>query len=124
PAPAIGLRGNFSGAAWNESQCRNVCQPMEFICHPRRPVPPISEAEIAVAAPPDVPQAVPANPLARLLPVAMLVAAVGMMVVYFSSGAGADTGRMRSPMFMFFPVMMLVSVLGTLAYGARGANQT
>ena len=30
----------------------------------------------------------------------------------------------RNPMFMFFPVMMLVSVLGTLAYGARGANRT
>jgi DNA segregation ATPase FtsK/SpoIIIE, S-DNA-T family len=92
---------------------------MEFTRHPRLPAPPISESEIAVEAPPDVPRPVPANPLARLLPVAMIVATVGMMVLYFSSGASA----MRNPMFMFFPVMMLVSVLGTLVYGARGAGR-
>ena len=62
----------------------------------------------------------PGNPLARLLPVAMVVATVGMMALYFTSGGGA----MRNPMFMFFPVMMLMSVVGTLAYGARGANRT
>ena len=50
----------------------------------------------------------------------MVVAAVGMMVLYFNSGAAV----MRNPMFMFFPVMMLVSVLGSLAYGARGGNRT
>ena len=31
---------------------------------------------------------------------------------------------MRNPMYMFFPVMMLTSVIGTLVYGARGANRT
>ncbi len=56
----------------------------------------------------------------RLLPLAMVVAAVGMMVLYFNSGAAV----MRNPMFMFFPVMMLVSVVGSLAYGARGGNRT
>ena len=71
-------------------------------------------------APPDVPRPAPVNPIARLLPVAMVVAVAGMMVVYFSSGAAL----MRNPMFMFFPVMMLVSTLGTLAYGARGSNRT
>ena len=50
----------------------------------------------------------------------MIVATVGMMALYFSSGAAV----IRNPMFMFFPVMMLVSVLGTLAYGARGGNRT
>ncbi len=78
------------------------------------------DGEIAVHAPPEVPRAVPVNPLARLLPVAMVVATVGMMALYFSSGATV----MRNPMFMFFPVMMLVSVLGTLAYGAHGGNRT
>ncbi len=92
---------------------------MEFTREPRLPAPPIADGEIVVEAPPEVPKAVPVNPLARLLPVATIVAAVGMMAFYFTSGAGA----MRNPMFMFFPVMMLVSVLGTLAYGARGTNQ-
>ena len=93
---------------------------MDFPCGPRLPVPPISDDEIVVQAPPEVPRAIPANPLGRLLPLAMVVAAVGMMVLYFNSGAAV----MRNPMFMFFPVMMLVSVVGSLAYGARGGNRT
>lgn len=60
------------------------------------------------------------NPVARLMPLAMLVAAVGMMAFYFTSG----TASARSPMFLFFPVMMLVSVLGSVAYGARGATRS
>ncbi|KUH95607.1 type VII secretion protein EccCa [Mycobacterium sp. IS-3022] len=71
---------------------------------------------VVVKPPPALPKEVPSNPVARLLPVAMLVAAIGMMAVYFTSG----TGTSRSPMFMFFPVMMIMSVLGTVAYGARG----
>lgn len=74
------------------------------------------QPEAVVTAPPALPKPVAANPVARLLPVAMLVAAVGMMAIYFTSGSGMS----RSPMFMFFPVMMLMSVLGTVAYGARG----
>ncbi len=70
-------------------------------------------------APPDVPKALPANPLARLLPVAMLAATGGMTALYFTSGAATTT---RGPTFLFFPVMMLASVLGSLAYGTRGAN--
>ncbi|SEH92683.1 DNA segregation ATPase FtsK/SpoIIIE, S-DNA-T family [Mycolicibacterium rutilum] len=66
--------------------------------------------------PPALPKPVASNPVARLLPVAVLVAGGGMMAVYLTSGAGTA----RSPMFMFFPVMMLMSVLGTVAYGARG----
>ncbi|BBY43944.1 type VII secretion protein EccCa [Mycolicibacterium celeriflavum] len=71
---------------------------------------------VVVKPPPALPKEVASNPVARLLPVAMLVAAVGMMAVYFTSGAGTS----RSPMSMFFPVMMIMSVLGTVAYGARG----
>ena len=65
-----------------------------------------------------VPKSLPTNPLARLMPVALLVATVGMMTLYFSSGGAVR----RNPMFMFFPVMMLVSVLGSFAYGARGQS--
>ena len=81
----------------------------------------MAEGDITLDAPPEVPKALPANPLARLLPVAMLVAAGGMMALYFTSGAATTA---RGPMFMFFPVMMLASVLGSLAYGTRGANHT
>ena len=105
---------------WNEMGSCGVHCPMEFIREPRLPVPPIPHGEIAVEAPPEIPKEVPANPLVRLLPVAMIVATVGMMALYFTSGGGV----MRNPMFMFFPAMMLLSVVGTLAYGARGTNRT
>lgn len=76
--------------------------------------------DVKIESPPPVPKSTPGNPLTRLLPVVMLVAAVGMMAVYYRSG-GSGT---RNPMFMLFPVMMLTSVLGTLVYGARGAGHT
>ena len=94
---------------------------MDLSREPRLPAPPVAEGDITLDAPPEVPKALPANPLVRLLPLAMLVAAGGMMVLYFTSGVASTT---RGPMFMFFPVMMLASVLGSLAYGTRGANHT
>jgi DNA segregation ATPase FtsK/SpoIIIE, S-DNA-T family len=93
---------------------------MDFSREPRLPAPPVAEGDIVVEAPPEVPKAMPTNPIARLLPVAMLVATGGMMALYFTSG----TATTRGPMFMFFPVMMLASVLGSLAYGTRGASHT
>ena len=57
--------------------------------------------------------------MARLLPLVMVVAMGGMTVLYFTSGAASS----RSPMFLFLPVMMLVSVLGSVAYQSRGARR-
>ncbi|MDG5481547.1 type VII secretion protein EccCa [Mycolicibacterium gadium] len=93
---------------------------MEFVRQPRVPPPPLPDGAVLVEAPPLLPAPTPQNPLARLLPLAMLVAAVGMMVVYFTSGGQS----MRNPMYMFFPVMMLTSVLGSLVYGAKGTGTT
>lgn len=74
---------------------------------------------VVVKPPPALPKASSTNPVARLLPLAMLVATVGMTALYFTSGASAG----RAPMFIFFPVMMVMSVLGTLVYGARGGAE-
>ena len=52
--------------------------------------------------------------MARLMPVAMIVAVIGMIALYLTSGAA------RSPMFLLFPAMMAMSLLGTLAYGSAG----
>lgn len=71
-----------------------------------------------VADPPQIPRTAPANPAARLLPVLMLAAGVGMAVVYFRSGAAA-----RGPTMLVFPLLMAVSVLGSLAHGARGTRR-
>src|SRR5215218_5638259 len=93
---------------------------MEFTCEPRLPAPLVSDAAIDVDAPPDIPKAVPSNPLARMVPLVMIAATAGMTALYFSSGAAFA----RSPMFMFFPVMMLASALGSLTFAARGNNHT
>ena len=71
---------------------------------------------VVIEAPPEPPVPAPVSPLARLMPVAMIVAMGGMTALYLTS---TDTAT-RSPMFLFFPAMMLVSLIGTLAYGARG----
>jgi S-DNA-T family DNA segregation ATPase FtsK/SpoIIIE len=75
--------------------------------------------DFALDAPPAVPRPAGGHPLARLLPFAMVVAAGGMMLLYFSSGAG----QARSPMVGFFPVMMVMSLVGTLVFGARGTQR-
>ncbi len=66
--------------------------------------------------PPDLPAVPPVNPLARLLPLVMLVAVGGMVAVYLTSAQSAA----RNPIFLLFPVMMLASAMGTLAHTFRG----
>ncbi len=105
---------------WNQIGDGDVHNSMDFVREPRLPVPPMTHGPVAVDAPPQIPAATPANLLARLLPVAMFAAGIGMMAMYFTSGAQT----MRNPMYLFFPVMMLTSVVGTLVYGARGTNRT
>jgi DNA segregation ATPase FtsK/SpoIIIE, S-DNA-T family len=89
---------------------------VDFVREQRLRAPAVMSGDVTVTAPPGLGKPVPGNPVARLLPVAMLVAGVGMMAVYFTSGAASP----RNPMFMFFPVMMGMSVLGSVVYGARG----
>ncbi|TPG34397.1 type VII secretion protein EccCa [Mycolicibacterium hodleri] len=86
---------------------------------PRLPPPPFDDGAVIVKKPPDVPKDPPANLVGKLLPVTMLLAMGGMTVLYFTSGAASA----RSPMFLFLPVMMLVSVLGSVAYQSKGARR-
>jgi S-DNA-T family DNA segregation ATPase FtsK/SpoIIIE len=92
---------------------------MEFLIEPRLAPPPIAQGDVVVQPPPEVPRDLPGNPLSKLMPVAMVVGTVGMMAVYLTSGASAT----RNPMFMFFPVMMVGSLLGTMVSGTRGGGR-
>ncbi|MET4433014.1 type VII secretion protein EccCa [Mycolicibacterium sp. 624] len=92
---------------------------MELSHAARLPAPPVDIGDVVVDRPPDVPRLVPADPISRLLPVVMLIAAGGMAALYFTSGVGS-----RGPMMLLFPVMMAVSVLGSVAYGMRGTRRT
>ncbi|BBY28362.1 type VII secretion protein EccCa [Mycolicibacterium sediminis] len=73
---------------------------------------------VTVDPPPTVPRDASTSPMARVLPVVMLIAAGGMALLYFGSGTGG-----RGPTMLLFPVMMMVSVLGSFAYGMRGARR-
>ncbi|MDX1884500.1 type VII secretion protein EccCa [Mycolicibacterium sp. 120270] len=97
-----------------------VYYPMEFLIQERLAAPQMARGEIAVQSPPDVPKESPASPLARILPAAMILATAAMMALYFTSESSAT----RNPMFMFFPVLMLVSALGTFATGGRGGSRS
>lgn len=97
---------------------RSVHSVME-IPHSPYPPPEPTGGEIVVKPPPEVPKDPPTNLVARLLPVVTIVAMAGMMALYFSSGATTS----RSPALSFFPAMMLVSVLGSVAFQSRGMRR-
>lgn len=76
--------------------------------------------EVPIAAPPEVPRAVPPNLLVRLLPAVMIVAVIGMVALMAVTG-----GRqmMSNPLFLMFPLMMLMSMVGMFASGGRSGNK-
>lgn len=88
---------------------------MEFVRDSRLPAPATDDADVVIAAPPEVPRATPASPFVRLVPMVVAIGAIAMGAVYIGSGAATA----RSPMMMFFPLMMAVSMLGSLVYGGR-----
>lgn len=83
----------------------------------RAAAPSIPDQPVAVEPPNDVPQTLPGNPIARLLPIVMVVAVAGMVVLFVKTGAAAA----RNPASLLFPAMMVVSTIAMMAQG-RGAN--
>ncbi|MGV9800134.1 type VII secretion protein EccCa [Mycobacterium sp. NPDC003449] len=73
--------------------------------------------EVNLAPPPEVPRAIPGNLLLRLMPFVMLVAVIGMIALMVTVG-GRDMAR--SPMFLIFPMMMVMSMVGMFMGGNRG----
>ena len=92
---------------------------MELLRSMRLPPPPFEDGDIVVEGPPSLPKEPQTNVVGKLLPVAMVVAMGGMTVLYFASGAASS----RGPAFLIFPVMMLVSVLGSVAHQSRGSRR-
>lgn len=83
-----------------------------------RPVPPVPPGgELELVGPPEVARAVPQNLLVRLLPVVMVVALVGMVALMLMTGG---RGALSNPLFLMFPLMMGMSMVGMLASGGRG----
>ncbi|WP_306355959.1 MULTISPECIES: type VII secretion protein EccCa [unclassified Nocardia] len=73
-------------------------------------------AELKLQPPTELPRPVPPSKLKMILPVVMVAAMVGMMVMMFRGG------RAMSPMMLFFPMMMMVSMVGMMSGGLGGGG--
>ncbi|WKG04863.1 type VII secretion protein EccCa [Mycolicibacterium sp. HK-90] len=81
----------------------------------RTPLPAGGSHEVVIDAPPPLPRSTPVSLLTRLLPLVLVAAMAGMIAVYVTSGAAAG----RGPGFAMFPIIMVMSALGTAAYSLK-----
>ncbi|WP_280393747.1 type VII secretion protein EccCa [Nocardia brasiliensis] len=72
--------------------------------------------ELRLQPPTELPKPVPASRLRMIMPVVMVAAMAGMMVMMFRGGIGL------SPMSLFFPMMMVVSMFGMLGSNVMGGG--
>ncbi|MFD3507559.1 type VII secretion protein EccCa [Nocardia sp. NPDC058666] len=73
--------------------------------------------ETALNAPPEIPRAVPAPLLSKLMPVVMIVALIGMLFIFARMGRS----MLSNPMMLMFPMMMVMSMAGMMM-GQRGGS--
>lgn len=80
-----------------------------------RVVPPrMPGGEVNLHAPPEVPRSIPGNLLIKLMPFIMIVAVIGMIALMITVGGRDMT---RNPMFLLFPMMMIMSMMGMFMGG-------
>lgn len=80
-----------------------------------RVVPPrMPGGEVNLQPPPDVPRSIPGNLIFKLMPFVMVVAVIGMIALMITVGGRDMT---RNPMFLLFPMMMLMSMMGMFMGG-------
>ena len=85
-----------------------------------RQLPPaVATADVSIAAPPALPRSPSPSLLVRLVPLLISVGGLGVMAAALFSGSAAT----RSPTFLAFPMMMLVSMTATTLAG-RGRRQS
>jgi len=87
---------------------------LQFKRTPRLPAPTMPGGEVHLEPPPEVPRVIPGNVLMKMLPVVMILASLGMVAFIFTSGGRAN------PLFLMFPLMMVMSTVGMMAGGGGG----
>ncbi len=92
------------------------CATVEFLLAPRLTPPPFDHADVAVAPPPAAARREPGSPMVRLLPVVVAVVTAGM----FAAMVSARSGTVRTPMFVVFPLLMLLSTAAAAVTNRRG----
>ncbi|WP_433574690.1 type VII secretion protein EccCa [Nocardia brasiliensis] len=91
---------------------KRFVRPARMIRGPKAP----AVTELKLQPPTELPKPVPPSRLRMIMPVVMVAAMAGMMVMMFRGGLGL------SPMSLFFPMMMVVSMLGMFGTSFGGAN--
>ncbi|MGB9281357.1 MAG: type VII secretion protein EccCa [Pseudonocardiaceae bacterium] len=90
---------------------------VQFRRLPRLGAPKMPGGEVHLEPPPEVPRVLPGNIVQKILPVVMIVAVLGMVGYTFTTGDGKS-----NPLFLMFPIMMVVSTVGMFAGGGRGGQ--
>ncbi|MGH3888651.1 MAG: type VII secretion protein EccCa [Pseudonocardiaceae bacterium] len=88
---------------------------VQFRRSSRLAAPMMPGGEVHLESPPEVPRVIPGNIVQKILPVVMIVAVLGMVAFVFTTGDAKS-----NPVFLLFPIMMLVSTVGMFAGGGRG----
>ncbi|MBF6175643.1 type VII secretion protein EccCa [Nocardia blacklockiae] len=91
---------------------RRFVRPARMTRGPKAP----AVTELRLQPPTELPKPVPASRLKMIMPVVMVAAMAGMMVMMFRNG-----GQL-SPMMLFFPMMMLGSMFGMIGGSAGGGS--
>jgi S-DNA-T family DNA segregation ATPase FtsK/SpoIIIE len=91
---------------------------LQFKRSPRLAAPRPPGGEVHLEPPPEVPRTIPGSIVGKLMPVVMVVATLGMVVVMFTSGGPSA----KSPTTLMFPMMMLMSMGGMMAGGGKGGG--
>jgi S-DNA-T family DNA segregation ATPase FtsK/SpoIIIE len=74
--------------------------------------------EVHLEPPPEVPRVIPGNIVQKILPAVMIVAVLGMVAYAFTT----RDAKNPNPLFLMFPIMMVVSTVGMFAGGGRGGQ--
>ena len=90
---------------------------VQFRRLPRLGAPKMPGGEVHLEPPPEVPRVLPGNIVQKILPGVMIVAVLGMVGYTFTTGDGKS-----NPLFLMFPIMMVVSTVGMFAGGGRGGQ--
>ncbi len=99
---------------------RAVMSTVQFRRRPRLVAPTMPGGEVHLEPPPEVPRVIPGNIMQKILPVVMIMAVLGT-VAYAFIGKG-ESNPVSNPLFLMFPIMMVLSTAGMFAGGGRGGQ--
>ncbi|MFD1049597.1 hypothetical protein ACFQ1S_30755, partial [Kibdelosporangium lantanae] len=92
---------------------------LQFKRSPRLSAPRPPGGEVHLEPPPEVPRVIPGSIVMKMMPIVMVVAMLGMVVMMFTLGGPSA----RNPMSLLFPVMMMFSMVGMFSGGGRSGGQ-